>query len=1010
MEGIDISNSKWKLSRLNLHMKDCNATLLELKYSESNSISIEDCTLDTWSFKNVKQVMIKNCTNDAPGTPIKLNFYNSSGIIENLNISSQRHNTNEPIFDIRNFSHVNITELTFFNNSVPLASVDSSTIVISESIVDKNQVLDLYRPSWRHSNILANRSIVHISNSKFTDNVAEEYGGAIFIYNNSTLYISNCTLKNNKAGRNGGAIVAVHSVLEIISNSYFTDNVAEEYGGAIHIYNSSLYIINCTLKNNKAGIDGGAIAAFVSVLEINECTFTGNQIVSEEKFNNSGFGGALSLNSNSTAEIQNTIFHSNSAREGAAINVYLNSKVIGKNLLFQEHVDYFLGSIILCENSSELFCANCSFIQNQALKNSSVGAIAAFNHSVINVSVLECRDQNLRCIYLSRSRALVNNSNFNNITLYGAIELINSSISVHNSTFSNNSALFTPAIFSIISFLEVFTSRFENNYGFDATLNLANSTTAVLHDCTFIGNLPCAVYIMCNTNLSITNSIFQNNFGWCGGAITSVSNSILSIANITFLNNSAVALSHDKKLQIYPLLNRTLDKASRGGDGGALSTSNSSVLIQDTVFENNVAETAGGAIDSVMDVNITIKYSIFRNNTVQDQVRGSGGAINVANSLNILITGSLFDKNKAKQGGAIKVGTVSRYSRGVKNYTMTIYNSTFIGNENSPLYLFSNIDIVNVTFMSVNSSKFVNNTSTDDGGAISVSESVAHVSNSIFLGNQAKLTGGSIYAQQESNINVVNCTFNNSLSYTGGALYVVNSNVKLLSSNFTQNSATNGGVFASNRLLFVTLCNMENNTATGKGGVGYMKDNSSLYVTESDFCANKANIGGVFYVRMSIINVHSSVLLENLAGLHGGAIFADYKSILSLSNATVARNNAQYMSGAFMCGRGTKVSLSETIIHSNSADLCSINCIGCFIDISNSQFLKNIALSNGGCLCIINSSLAIVKNSTFNGNTGNSGALLCANSNIYMENCILKDHRGKSLGVIHSMLHKIYLI
>ena len=62
------------------------------------------------------------------------------------------------------------------------------------------------------------------------------------------------------------------------------------------------------------------------------------------------------------------------------------------------------------------------------------------------------------------------------------------------------------------------------------------------------------------------------------------------------------------------------------------------------------------------------------------------------------------------------------------------------------------------------------------------------------------------------------------LSYRGGVLNVESSIVKLSASNFTQNRATDGGV-------------------------GYINSNSKVSVTESDFFANRGNIGGgILYV------------------------------------------------------------------------------------------------------------------------------------------------------------------
>ena len=548
MEGLDISKSKWKFSHVDLHMKNCNTTILELKYS--HNISIEDCALGVWTFKHVRQVMIKNCINDEPDSEIALHFYNSSGIIENVTISSQNHKTNETAFHIEYSSHVEVTGLIFFNNSIALAHVNLSAFLITDSTVEKNQATS----AWR------------------------------FGY---------------------GTIFAIESVIAIL-NSYFIDNVAKEPTGVIIIEDSfSFYIINCTLKNNKAGKHGGAIAVANSVLEINECIFTDNQAVSKNKSD------------------------------------------------------------------------DCS------------------------------------CILLISSQASVNNSKFIN-NKGTVVDLFDGNMTVVNSIFLHNSAPYKPAINSVRSYLEVFTSRFEYNDGQLAAVCLTANTTAVLHDCIFFGNSWAAIFGWLSINLTITNSTFQNNFD--RGAISMFNNSILSIADTIFLNNSAIPLSnHDAIFTYHTFAGEVPYKdPGQGGaiwmsnssgtliqcnfsygqatSGGALSLTNSSLLINDAMFDNNIAVKSGGAIYNKWDVNVTIDNSIFKNNTVQDLAQGYGGAIYMTNCLNVMIKGSWFDENKSLIGGAIYVCTVSDGSTKAKTCTMTVSNSSFIGNENSCLVIEDNIN------------------------------------------------------------------------------------------------------------------------------------------------------------------------------------------------------------------------------------------------------------------------------------------------------------------------------
>ena len=311
--------------------------------------------------------------------------------------------------------------------------------------------------------------------------------------------------------------------------------------------------------------------------------------------------------------------------------------------------------------------------------------------------------------------------------------------------------------------------------------------------------------------------------------------------------------------------------------------------------------------------------------------------------------------------------------------------------------------------MSVNSSTFENSSSADSGGAIDAYGSIVHISNSVFHRNKATNTGGSISVASNSKVDVVNCTFNNSSSHTGGVLVVAYSDANLSASNFTQNSATDGGVFALKGHLFVKLCNMQNNTASGTGGVGYMT-RSHIFVTESNFYSNKGNLGGVFHTTMSTMDINNSTFLENLSGTNGGVIAAQTKSALLISNATITRNNAKLAGGVLWFQDGTKAVISKTIIQDNSADACgALKGVDSSIDISSSLFVKNVGLRIVGVLCIGDGGLSIVKNSKFNGNTGYTGVIYCQNSSIYMDNCTLRDNVGKGAGVIQDISSRIYL-
>ena len=115
---------------------------------------------------------------------------------------------------------------------------------------------------------------------------------------NSDVTITRCTFYNNSADV-GGAIYSTNYVLNniTISNSMFIHN-------QVPFYDSN----ESTFHVGKIRLSaGGAIAIFNTTLSINSSTFTNNT-------SDTGRGGALSIQQNSTMTVYNTKFYGNKAK------------------------------------------------------------------------------------------------------------------------------------------------------------------------------------------------------------------------------------------------------------------------------------------------------------------------------------------------------------------------------------------------------------------------------------------------------------------------------------------------------------------------------------------------------------------------------------------------------------------------------------------------------------------------------------------------------------------------
>ncbi|MCA9988269.1 MAG: hypothetical protein KDE59_28375, partial [Anaerolineales bacterium] len=188
----------------------------------------------------------------------------------------------------------------------------------------------------------------------------------------------------------------------------------------------------------------------------------------------------------------------------------------------------------------------------------------------------------------------------------------------------------------------------------------------------------------------VRNCTFQNNVGAFNGPAI-FSSGRLTIDDSLFLNN----------------------QGTNGGaiytSGGAGVTEAGDIVIRNSRFEGNIAESQGGAIRSRWS-RIGISNTLFLNNQVTGGSQPQGGAIGTSSWLTI--TDSYFAGNSADYaGGAIANGGEW------------------------------NLD-VDPAIITVNGSTFENNASDLGGGLVFTGE--GQVANSTFSGNQALRDGGGI--------------------------------------------------------------------------------------------------------------------------------------------------------------------------------------------------------------------------------------------------------------------------
>lgn len=161
---------------------------------------------------------------------------------------------------------------------------------------------------------LADDASATLSYVSFSDNKADEDGGAIFVGRRASLWVNNATFANNEAEFGGAIQAGQNSNLHLVDVD-FIDNDATGSGGAIDILAASSVTIeaSCFIRNDAettvAGF-GGAISNFLSPVSIKNAVFCDNTAIR---------GGGAIYNEDGDVDVWFTTFWNNTSLSGGGI-------------------------------------------------------------------------------------------------------------------------------------------------------------------------------------------------------------------------------------------------------------------------------------------------------------------------------------------------------------------------------------------------------------------------------------------------------------------------------------------------------------------------------------------------------------------------------------------------------------------------------------------------------------------------------------------------------------------
>jgi predicted outer membrane repeat protein len=231
---------------------------------------------------------------------------------------------------------------------------------------------------------------------------------------------------------------------------------------------------------------------------------------------------------------------------------------------------------------------------------------------------------------------------------------------------------------------------------------------------------------------------------------------------------------------------------------------------------------------------------------------------------------------------------IGAYRASVTMHNLTIVGGTAnddLGGGAAALISFGSRAASGFTSLIATHCSFFNNTSTGNGGALSLSyrSSISLIS-SLLSGNTAQDAGGAIYISDKT------------------------ASLTLASSVLSDNVAKSygGGIYATSGSIDVSDCTLSRNAAEeGGGGVALDTDGTSFVATNAEFISNSGGgYGGAIWVSSATAKVEFSKVTHNTAEL-GGGIYSMSGGHLRFEFVNISENRATANAGGVCVPRFT---------------------------------------------------------------------------------------------------------
>jgi Ca2+-binding RTX toxin-like protein len=730
-----------------------------------------------------------------------------------------------------------------------------------------------------------------VRGSYFEGNRALNGGGAnLFAYQadkvivEDSSFVANIAINTSAGGGNGGGIRHDNSEFTI-TNTTFSENVADVQGGGLWVDDSSpTTITNSTFSGNRVGDEaakdglGGGMTIF-SQAEIINSTFADNF--------SGGHSAAMFVGDRQQITVANTIFDNNTIGESFAELENTNRQLIDGGNNLQSPPVQTVNNLDDAKVTANITVANPQLGELQEINGALVRPLLAGSPAIdagtnSGAPTTDQRDQ---------QRPVDGDGNGSQITDIGAYEFVNETLPSTVVTNANDGG--AGSLREAIATAEtgdtiIFDSSLANQ-----TITLTSGQLEIDKDLIIDGGNAAGLTISGNNASRIFDVGFQKSFTLKnliiangkttesgiegnGGAIKTSSQVTLTVENSEFLNNvtsgeggGAVAAGSRSNTTIFNSKfdgnDATIGQSERGG-GAVISNGLGVMTIRNSEFTNNKGIN-GGAINTPSTA-LTVENSTFINN---DTTAGAS----IASS----------SSSPRGFGGAIYTDGVSA-SFGGDNGSIIIRDSLFDGNKGvgsggaAFLFTYPGDNVVIEDTRVLNNSVVFNNLEQAYGGGIRVGTGESSINrttpvqydiiNTTFAGNTAESQGGGLWIDRKLDL----------------------TRVDIVNSTFSENKAENpdgtvglGGAIATFAPTTITNTTIANNSAAQLSG--------AIYTTETTGLTPDIAVSNTIFHSNTAGNENGTDQQTNIQLIDGGGnlqfpVVENNGEVLATANTTIA--------------------------------------------------------------------------------------------------------------------------